>query len=52
MRTWRHADALRDVGQGIRPMSWVKRIYPFNAEQTVNIASEFGPLVALFVVNV
>ncbi len=32
-------------------MSWVKRIYPFNAEQTVNIASEFGPLVALFVVN-
>lgn len=32
-------------------MNWVKRIYPFNAEQTVNIASEFGPLVALFVVN-
>ena len=32
-------------------MSWVKKIYPFNAEQTVNIASEFGPLVALFVVN-
>lgn len=32
-------------------MSWVKRIYPFNAEQTVNIMSEFGPLVAMFVVN-
>lgn len=32
-------------------MSWVKKVYPFNAEQTVNISSEFGPLVALFVVN-
>lgn len=32
-------------------MSWAKKIYPFNAEQTVNIASEFGPLIALFVVN-
>jgi intracellular septation protein len=32
-------------------MGWLKKIYPFNAEQTVNIASEFGPLVALFVVN-
>ena len=32
-------------------MSLLKKIYPFNAEQTVNIASEFGPLVALFVVN-
>jgi intracellular septation protein len=32
-------------------MSWANRIYPFNAEQTVNIASEFGPLVAMFVVN-
>jgi intracellular septation protein len=27
------------------------RIYPFNAEQTVNILSEFGPLVTMFVVN-
>jgi len=27
------------------------RYYPFNAEQTVNIVSEFGPLVAMFVVN-
>ncbi|MGI9411222.1 MAG: inner membrane-spanning protein YciB [Hyphomicrobiaceae bacterium] len=25
--------------------------YPFNAEQTVNILGEFGPLVALFIVN-
>jgi len=32
-------------------MDWVKRVYLFNAEQTVNIASEFEPLVALFVVN-
>ena len=32
-------------------MSWVKKVYPFNAEQTVNISSEFGPLVAMFVVN-
>jgi intracellular septation protein len=28
-----------------------KRFYPFNAEQTVNILSEFGPLVLMFVVN-
>ncbi|MDX2257783.1 MAG: septation protein IspZ [Hyphomicrobiaceae bacterium] len=27
------------------------RLYPFNAEQTVNLLSEFGPLVTLFVVN-
>lgn len=32
-------------------MSVLKRIYPFNAEQTVNILSEFGPLVTMFVVN-
>ena len=32
-------------------MNWIKRIYPFNAEQTVNIASEFGPLVLMFIVN-
>jgi len=39
-------------GKGISgDMSFLKKIYPFNAEQTVNIASEFGPLVALFVVN-
>ncbi|MFN0219835.1 MAG: inner membrane-spanning protein YciB [Hyphomicrobium sp.] len=28
-----------------------KRLYPFNAEQTVNMLSEFGPLVTMFVVN-
>ncbi len=32
-------------------MSWLKRLYPFNAEQTVNIASGVAPLVAPFVVN-
>jgi len=32
-------------------MSWIKRFYPFNAEQTVNIMSEFGPLVTMFVIN-
>ena len=32
-------------------MSWWRRIYPFNAEQTVNIVSEFGPLVTMFIVN-
>ena len=31
--------------------SILRRIYPFNAEQTVNLLSEFGPLVTLFVVN-
>jgi intracellular septation protein len=28
-----------------------RKLYPFNAEQTVNILSEFGPLVTMFVVN-
>ena len=32
-------------------MSALKRLMPFNAEQTVNILSEFGPLVTMFVVN-
>jgi len=32
-------------------MSVKKRFYPFNAEQTVNILSEFGPLVTMFVMN-
>jgi intracellular septation protein len=31
--------------------TWVRRVYPFNAEQTVNILSEFGPLVTMFIVN-
>ncbi|MGF1650269.1 MAG: inner membrane-spanning protein YciB [Hyphomicrobiaceae bacterium] len=29
----------------------LRRIYPFNAEQSVNLLSEFGPLITLFVVN-
>ncbi len=28
-----------------------RRFYPFNAEQTVNILGEFGPLVLMFIVN-
>lgn len=32
-------------------MSGRRKLYPFNAEQTVNILSEFGPLVTMFVVN-
>lgn len=32
-------------------MQWLRRVYPFNADQTVNILSEFGPLVTMFVVN-
>ena len=32
-------------------MSDKKRFFPFNAEQIINILSEFGPLVAMFVVN-
>ncbi len=32
-------------------MSAHKRFFPFNAEQTVNILSEFGPLITMFVVN-
>ena len=32
-------------------MGSIRRLYPFNAEQTVNILSEFGPLVTMFIVN-
>ena len=32
-------------------MSTLKRLMPFNAEQAVNILSEFGPLVLMFIVN-
>lgn len=32
-------------------MGGMRRFYPFNAEQTVNISSEFGPLATMFVVN-
>ncbi|HMN38306.1 MAG TPA: septation protein IspZ [Hyphomicrobium sp.] len=32
-------------------MSRLKKLFPFNAEQTINILSEFGPLITMFVVN-
>ena len=32
-------------------MKWRHRHFPFNAEQTVNILGEIGPLVAMFLVN-
>ena len=32
-------------------MSTLERLMPFNAEQAVNILSEFGPLVLMFIVN-
>jgi len=32
-------------------MTWLRRHYPFTAHQTVNIFSEIGPLVAMFIVN-
>lgn len=32
-------------------MSAHKSWFPFNAKQTINIVSEFGPLVAMFIVN-
>jgi intracellular septation protein len=35
----------------VEAVSWRKRHYPFNAEQTVNILGEIGPLVAMFLVN-
>ncbi len=35
----------------IATMSAKKHWFPFTAEQSVNILSEFGPLVTMFVVN-
>ncbi len=32
-------------------MGLLKRVFPFTGEQTVNILSEFGPLVTMFIVN-
>jgi intracellular septation protein len=32
-------------------MTRKRRFFPFNAEQTVNILSEFGPLATMFIVN-
>jgi len=35
----------------VETLSWRRRHFPFNAEQTVNILGEIGPLVAMFLVN-
>lgn len=35
----------------VETVTWRQRHYPFNAEQTVNILGEIGPLVAMFLVN-
>jgi intracellular septation protein len=32
-------------------MGWIRRRFPFNAEQSINILSEFGPLITMFVMN-
>jgi intracellular septation protein len=40
----------QDVGN-VSLMPPRKRFYPFNAEQTINILSEFGPLITMFIVN-
>jgi intracellular septation protein len=32
-------------------MSSKRKFYPFNAEQTINLLSEFGPLITMFVLN-
>ena len=35
----------------IQAASWRRRHFPFNAEQTVSVLGEIGPLVAMFLVN-
>jgi intracellular septation protein len=35
----------------VETVNWRRRHYPFNAEQTVNIVGEIGPLFAMFLVN-
>jgi intracellular septation protein len=32
-------------------MKRIIRLFPFNAEQSINILSEFGPLITMFIVN-
>ncbi len=32
-------------------MKTLKQLFPFNAEQTINILSEFGPLITMFIIN-
>lgn len=39
-----------NIETGVRPRA-KRRLFPFNAEQTINLLSEFGPLVTMFVVN-
>lgn len=39
-----------NVGNEVRTRPG-KRLFPFNAEQTINLLSEFGPLVTMFIVN-
>lgn len=46
------ADKKAPTGNGGQSkMTKRRRFYPFNAEQTVNILGEFGPLVLMFIVN-
>ena len=35
----------------VETLDWRRRHYPFNAEQSVNIVGEIGPLFAMFIVN-
>lgn len=35
----------------VEAVNWRRRRFPFNAEQTVNIVAEVGPLFAMFIVN-
>jgi intracellular septation protein len=39
-----------NIESRVRPAT-KRRFFPFNAEQTINLLSEFGPLVTMFVVN-
>lgn len=46
------AEHCAEWGGGLKgTMSRLKRIYPFNAEQTLNILSELGPVFTMFIVN-
>jgi Intracellular septation protein A len=43
---------MTDTKQGQRnKMGWIRRRFPFNAEQSINMLSEFGPLITMFVMN-
>ena len=35
----------------VNKVTWLRRHFPFNAAQTVNIVGEIGPLFAMFIVN-